>query len=30
MKTTLEEHYVMVGELEGFYFNYFSPPNGKG
>ena len=24
MKTTLEEHYVMVGEPEGFYLDHFS------
>ena len=30
MKTVLEEHYVIVGEPEGFYFDHFSPPNGKG
>ena len=29
-KTTLEEHYVMVGELEGFYLDHFPSPNGKG
>ena len=29
MKTTLE-HYVTVGEPEGFYLDHFSPPNGKG
>ena len=28
-KTTLE-HYIMVGEPEGFYLDHFSPPNGKG
>ena len=30
MKTTLEEHYVMVSKPEGFYLDHFSPPNGKG
>ena len=30
IKTTLEEHYVMVGEPEGFYLDHFSSPNGKG
>ena len=30
MKTTLEEHHVMVGEPEGFYLDHFCPPNGKG
>ena len=30
MNTTLEEHYVMVGEPEGFYHDHFSPPNSKG
>ena len=30
MKTTLEEHYVLVGEPEGFYLDHFSPPNDKG
>ena len=29
MKTTLEEHYVMVGEPEGFSRDHFSPPNGN-
>ena len=29
MKTTLEEHYVMVGKPEGFYLDHFSP-NGNG
>ena len=29
MKTTLEEHYVIVGEPEGFYLDHFSPPNGN-
>ena len=30
MKITLEEYYVIVGEPEGFFHDYFSPPNGKG
>ena len=30
MKTKLEEHYVMVDEPEGLYFDHFSLPNVKG
>ena len=30
MKLTLEDHYVMVDEPEGFYLDHFSPPNAKG
>ena len=29
MKTILEEHYVKVGEPEGFYLDHFSQPNSK-
>ena len=29
MEITLEEHYVMIGEPEGFYLDHFSPPTSK-